>query len=346
MQRNFSERLKREISTNNSGIIYATKNIPILKEKHYCLDTSFYLDGDAPKGFIKAYFYERGGRVVKDKFKTWDSYIAKTAEKWYPHESILEYMLNRIGEVIELNMNSVKLVVINNQIRFLSKYFLDNKNEALVHGAEICGEYLEDVQFAKEIAEDRQTARELFTFEFILEAIKFVFAENFKEIYDQLVKMIVFDAIVGNNDRHFYNWGIIKTIKLSKAIKTRPKFSPIYDTARGLLWNWSDNSIKKQLLELKSGSKKVEKYIKNASPRISIEGNSEINHFDLISYIWNKYPDFKGTISNILALKNLHKIQLLYQSEFKHYFIPERNELACFILNARFSKLRGIINDN
>lgn len=53
--------------------------------------------------------------------------------------------------------------------------------------------------------------------------------------------MLVFDAIVGNNDRHFYNWGVIVDLKGMKP----PRFSPVYDTARGLFWNQSEEWIEK-----------------------------------------------------------------------------------------------------
>jgi hypothetical protein len=69
------------------------------------------------------------------------AYIAKVGHKWYPMESITEYLMNRIGEVLGVNMAVSKLVIIQNQIRFLCKYFL-KKNEQLVHGAEIFGSYV------------------------------------------------------------------------------------------------------------------------------------------------------------------------------------------------------------
>lgn len=57
-----------------------------------------------------------------------------------------------------------------------------------------------------------------------------------------LTKILVFDGIVGNNDRHFYNWAIVTYKKRTKKI---PFISPVYDTARGLMWNQSDEQIKK-----------------------------------------------------------------------------------------------------
>lgn len=337
MNRDFNKKLKKEISENVSGTISNLSQIPILKENNYCI-IPFNLDGDAPKRFIKAYFYE-SGKVYKSKYETWNAYIAKSAQKWYPNESVIEFLLNQIGDSLGLNMNSTRLSRINGQIRFLSKYFLDSKNEKLVHGAEICGEYLEDNSLAQQIAEDRVSARELFTIEFIIEAINSVFKDCCKEIIVALIEMIVFDAIVGNNDRHFYNWGVIKQIKTNEI---GPKFSPIYDTARGLLWNWNDDLVKIQHQNLYVGGKKVEKYINKACPRISIDGNSDINHFDLVHYIWSNFEVYRGTISNLISLDNENDVITLYNADFIQYFTKERNELIRYILRERFQRLRNI----
>jgi hypothetical protein len=334
-------KLKIEASINNSGKIYNLSQITILKEKHYSI-VPINLDGDAPKKFIKAYFYESGGEIFKSKFNTWRAFIAKSAEKWYPHESVIEYLLNRVGQILGLRMNSIKLVKVNNQILFLSEYFL-NATEELIHGAQVCGEYLEDDTFAKQIADDKKIARELFTIEFILKAIESVFNENHQMIQIDLIKMIVFDAVIGNNDRHFYNWGIIKDIKTDNSL---PIFSPIYDTARGLFWNWSDEQIKIQIANLRSNGKKVVNYIKDASPRISIDGNPEINHFDLIKHIWTKYPEFKGTIKSLITFENEENVINLYISEFKIFFLEERNTLVLITIKERFKILRNIIVDD
>ena len=199
--------LRIERSISFSGKLLDQHLIPLLKEKDYVVK-NYRLDGNAPKQFIKAYFYLEKSGVKKLSSKSWIPYIAKTAEKWYPHESVIEYMINRIGQVLELNMNEIKLVKANGQIRFLSKYFL-NKNEKLIHGAEICGEHLGDMLMAKEIANHKNTSRELFTFEFIRDSIRSVFPNCFELLLIELVKMITFDALAGNNDRHFYNWGVM-----------------------------------------------------------------------------------------------------------------------------------------
>lgn len=154
--------LRIEKSIHCSGKIKNRSQIPILKEDEYLIK-DFDLDGDAPKQFIKAYFYCSDSNIRRSSSNSWAPYIAKTAEKWYPHESIIEYMINRIGQELGVNMNDIKLVRAKGQIRFLSKFFL-NEHEKLIHGAEICGEHLGDMLMAKEIANHKPSSRELFTF--------------------------------------------------------------------------------------------------------------------------------------------------------------------------------------
>lgn len=299
---------------------------------------NYDLDGDAPKQFIKAYFFKEDSGVKKANPNSWFSYIAKTAEKWYPHESVIEFMINRIGQVLGIRMNEICLVKANGQIRFLSKYFL-NKNENLIHGAEICGEHLGDMLLAKEIADHKKTSRELFTFEFIKDAIRAVFPGSFEQLTLSLVKMLAFDALVGNNDRHFYNWGIIATKK--KMLKL-PTFAPVYDSARGLLWNRSDDNIINLLRIHKNGGKKVLNYIEEACPRISIESNTQANHFELMDFIERYSDEYRQIIKELACIENEEKVLEMLRKEFYPFFIPERSELITLILKTRFKKIRGI----
>jgi len=330
--------LRIEKSLNSSGVLQSISKIPLLREDDYFI-VDIGLDGDAPKQFIKAYFYEPDSSVRKKSRKTWPSFIAKSAEKWYPHESVVEYMINRVGIELGLNMNEVKLVVANTQIRFLSRYFLGT-NEVLVHGAEICGEYLDDHRLASEIANNRKTSRELFTFEFICKAINYVFPEASEQLTLDLVKMITFDAIVGNNDRHFYNWGVVNNVKQRVKI---PKFAPIYDSARALMWNESEANIVKHHAHSKMEGKKLINYIDQAKPRISIENNSDLNHFELVGSIRQISEEYAGVIEKLVSKSNEERvIKMLGEEIFRHFSLP-RKELISFVLKKRFEALRNLV---
>lgn len=330
-------RLRIERSMNCSGLLFNERSISSIRNKDYFIE-NFPLDGDAPKQFIKLYNYQEDSGIRRVNFASWIPYIAKTAEKWYPHESVIEYMINRIGQELGLNMNEVQLYKINGQIRFLSRYFL-LKNESLIHGAEICGEFLEDMELAKQIADEKKSARQLFTFEFISEAIKTIIDRNYESILLNLVQMLTFDGLVGNNDRHFYNWGVITTKKKSNQL---PRFAPVYDSARGLLWNVSDDNVINWRNLQRSNGKQVIKYIETACPRISIEGNSDINHFGLIAFLKGYQKRYHETINQLSSLKNEELVLSLLKKEFFPFFIKERCELISYIISERFKKIREI----
>lgn len=330
--------LRVEKSMNHSGRLNENY-IEVLREKDYCV-VDIALDGDAPKEFIKVYEYSKGSPVRRNNPHTWVPYIAKTGEKWYPHESVVEYMINRIGEVLGLRMNGIGLYRIKGQIRFLSKYFIRQKLESLTHGAEICGEYLNDIELAKEIANDQKTSRQLFTFEFISKAIRHKFGMQSDQILYELVKLITFDALVGNNDRHFYNWGVIVSMKKTAE---QPRLAPIYDSSRGLLWNLNEETILKYRDGAKSNGKQFVRYIDNACPRISIEGNDEINHFDLISHLKsienNKYRE---TIQNLCVRQQEDSVVDMIKKEFIPLFSEIRSEMVLKVIQERFRKVREV----
>ena len=336
MDKLLKSQLRLEKSINSSGIVRCYSHIPELKEKEYYVIPQS-LDGDAPKEFISAYIYSNKNNFNKRNISSWPKYIAKTAEKWYPVESITEYLINKLGEDLGLKMNVTKLVVANKQIRFLSEFFL-LKNELLIHGAEICGDYLNDRDFADEIAKDKTTARELFTFEFICNALDNRFKRHSLSLKKELVKMIVFDCLLGNNDRHFYNWGVITNTK--KTIK-KPIFAPVYDSARGLFWNQSDENIVHIYKHEQAGqSKKVHNYAKKATPRISCESNKKANHFELVGYLKSCNPEYLS-IANQLSSKEMErKVISNFKRNYSKFFIRERQSLIEKLLSIRFEQTR------
>ncbi len=131
-------------------------------------------------------------------------YIAKTGHKWYPNESITELLLNNVGSALGLTMAKSKLAIISGQLRFLSEYFLPSPEYELVHGADIFADYVMDKVWVEDV-EQKKLARKFFTFQFAEKAIQKAFPQNFSDLLPEFVKLLIFDAIVGNNDRHFYN---------------------------------------------------------------------------------------------------------------------------------------------
>lgn len=328
-------KINNEIVENYSGYqLKKGKYIDTIKKNNYYV-LNRNVGGDAPKEFIKVYEF---GKIRKQNRKNWIGYIAKTGQKWYPAESVTEYLLNKIGEAIGLKIAESRLAYIGGQIRFMSKYFL-KKDEILVHSAEIFAGYLAgDKNFVDEI-EKENLARNLFTFQFAQLAIKEMFPFDFEFIIDSFVQLLIFDAIVGNNDRHIYNWGVITDVSGKK----QPHFSPIYDTARGLFWNDSQDKLFEMQKQPQQLINKIKKYANNCRPKTGWDGAKNINHFQLLEFLTKSKEEYRIFIVNLCNNKNKEKILTLIDNEFIGLFPKLRIDLIKKCIEYRFNAINEIL---
>ena len=321
---------------NKSGLTILPRHIEVLKKCNVKI-LNETVGGDAPKDLIRVYEY---GKARKSNHTKWTKYIAKIGHKWYPNESITEHLLTRVGNCFGLIIANSKVVYAENCIRFLSEHF-HSKYQILDHGANILSSYMNEdtTQWIDEL-EKQKSLRQDINVESVFTAIKNVFPNEAEKIINALIHMLLFDCLTGNNDRHYYNWGVISHIKGQH----KPYFSPVYDSARGLLWNKSDEkviSLHKEFNNL--NNKQLEKYVFNSVPKISIPNNSSCNHFELIEYLksenYLKDEHYKIWTNQ----KSIQKAIDLLEGEFKNLFIKERKGLIKIILNKRFNKIVEIL---
>lgn len=322
---------------NQSGMKIQPRYVTILKKNNYTINDDS-VGGDAPKNVINVYEY---GKVKKSKPSKWIKYIAKIGHKWYPNESVTEQFLTDIGKCFSISIANSKLVYAENYIRFLSEHF-HTKEQLLEHGADILSGYINEdsTGWIDELDKQKKLKDDVNILD-VINAIKFIYKEDANEILNSFFHMLLFDAFTGNNDRHYYNWGIISHIRN----KHKPYFSPIYDSARGLFWNKSDKNIVSLYQELENPyNKQLNKYILSSAPKISIPDNSICNHFELIRYLKeNNYLNEEHFViwSN---KENLSNCVNLLGTKFDKLFINERKKLIQIVLEKRFNQLEKILN--
>lgn len=280
------------------------------------------IPGDAPKDFITDSEYRPGHRSRRQRR---ESYIAKVGSKFYPNESITEQLATRIGQTFGLNIADSKLRMIDGQVRFMSKYFLDRQNEQLTHGAEIFELCLGKENY-KELA-DKKSEKDYFTFQMTAEAIKTAFPDSHEKIMAGFVEMLAFDALIGHNDRHPYNWGVIVPIRKSKA----PRFSPVFDTARALFWN----NPERRVIQMLHNDSQLEAYINACTPPIGWDGEEGVAFFRLMSLISNSSVRYRRLIQKFLDAAPLEDTFRMLEKEFKLLMSPERRELIRRCLKRR-----------
>lgn len=321
--------LPREQIINWSGFEIRNQGVlPPLRKGYYYTVADQAIAGDAPKDFIRAYTYGAANRSAPRK---WLGYIAKVGHKWYPNESITEHLLTRIGQLLGLKMAESYLVSAHGQIRFLSRYFLE-RNQNLVHGAEIFADYLKDDQFVEEVEQEGAT-QDMFTFQFIKDAIQEQFPDQASSILEGYTRMLAFDAIAGNNDRHHYNWGVV----VHGHRRHEPYFSPIYDSARALFWNNEESKLE----EIKKDPDPqrlpafIARYVKNSRPKTGWDGVNRPNHFTLIQKIYQNYPDLRSVLSDLCHQQLLQRIRETLNSEFGPLMSALRREMILRCLKRR-----------
>jgi HipA-like C-terminal domain len=303
--------------------------IPHLKRDHYRIESTSDLSihGDAPKCFLLIKEYV-GVRHMQ-RPRNWLKFIAKIGSKWYPVESITEQLITRIGQCFGFAVADSRLRVVGPQVRFLSRYFLHG-DESLTHGIEI---FRDDFghEMVEEIAQKRWE-RDFYIFPAVVDSLTRAFPEEAAEIVPAFVRMLLFDAIIGNNDRHPANWGVIT----SPRSKTRSRFAPIFDTARGLFWNSSEEDVRTKLRDRQS----LEAYIRKSQPQVGWENEPGLTHFLLLARIAQSYSEYKRLFQDALAPLTADMCAKMLWEEFGHLLSAERIELILRCVGLRIGKLR------
>lgn len=272
--------------------------------------------GDAPKDFLRIYCYGEGR---SGNPRSWPAWIAKVGHKYYPNESITEHLLTRVGQSLGLKLADSQLMWFRGQLRFLSRYFLKSKTQSLVHGAEIFAGFLSDRDFVEEV-ERQDEARNLFTFQFVEQALRSRFPDHWQELRAEFTRLLAFDAIVGNNDRHFYNWGVIVDVMGRRP----PVFSPIFDTARALYWNTTESRLAEIARDKNRHRAHLTKYVERCFPKTGWDGLNAPNHFTLIRSIAEGRPELRPVLESLCCPQITESVGQLLQTEFKRLISPLR----------------------
>ena len=327
--------LKNPLVENYSGNLISTNIIKTIKGHQFrVLEET--VGGDAPKDVLR--IYQHDGVCRKNKIKSWPTYIVKVGHKRYPNESITEQIFTEIGKELGVKIADSQIFEIEGIIRFCSKHF-HKESQILNHGAEILSRFFEqpNEEWIDRLEKDK-TIKARINIDDVILAIKQEFKEDSEVLIKEFIDMLLFDCFVGNNDRHYYNWGVLTFI----SEKQPPYFAPIYDTARGLWWNSSDKAIV-ELFNSKSRENEIEKYVLSSKPKISTPDNSKCNHFELIKYLKDQEYVSKQQGSFWQDYNNFSRVESVIEKKFQSLMIKERLEIIKKTLLLRFKKTQEIL---
>jgi len=236
-------------------------------------------------------YYGTGGTRDKSVVENPDDsnlYYFKTSLKKkvidYKYEFWSEIIASEIGQSLGFDTLHYDVAWKDDRLGCLSKSMINPQKEELQEGYK----WLTGFNPKYDINDN-----EAYTFQAIERMLTTQFKKN--DFIINLIKTIVFDSIIGNEDRHQENWGIIVTSQqlvdngtIFRRKKTSSEasysFTPIYDSGSSMGRELTDVKVEQMLTD----NVQLEAYIKRGKSEIHWEGEKgKQKHLELISKVSN-----------------------------------------------------------
>jgi hypothetical protein len=294
-----------------------------------------------------------GGATEKDILEdpeTGAQYIAKLGKRYNDLEVMTEYAIYLVGRSLGVSVADARIARFQGRLRFLSKSFLDRtKPEELVHGMQLFSE-LYDERTVTAVIGDECSEQSMFS----VQAIKAAFGAHYvqygadveEKLFEGLVAMLTHDALIGVQDRHHENWGVIVQRGVSA---DRPRFAPLYDSARGLFCNETDTHLLRYM-NGREGLQRLDGFVARSRPLVGFDGlipaqrRKYITHDQLLAAVYRSYPKQRTLIQNILTAYDWRRVRDDLTQELAPLCSPRRRTLMLTCLRRRLRAIRRAID--
>ncbi len=230
----------------------------------------------------------------------------KKGDRNYSMETWSEILAFEIGTFLGFNVLRYDFGMNNGRPGCISKNMVHKGDfESLIEGDSILMAY-DPTYNPKE-----KKSYNKYTFSFVMKALK---AQKLERYSKDFVRILIFDAIIGNSDRHQSNWGFIQRKEKPKSFfkprswfsKNNPpiEMSPIYDSGCCLGREFGEEQIKERLDDINKFYSFIHKGY--AELRTDKESTKKISHFKLLQSICN-IKDW-----NLFVLNEITKIADVY----------------------------------
>ena len=232
-------------------------------------------------------------------------YLFKESNKRYPAEFWVEIVASEIGKLVGVKTPETYCARMGEKYAALIKFFLkiewDEKNnrhertETLFEGGDIITSSNPTFDRKKGERHNIYTVEKIF--------LNYERGESFKEF----LKILIFDAIIGNTDRHQDNWGFIFNNKTNTIV-----LAPAYDNSTSLGSELLDEKLSDYFDE---NEVKLIRYINKGKPHLRWSENGEdlerINHFQFLDNIYKEKPYISDYVIEMTSFSDVQVEEVL-----------------------------------
>jgi hypothetical protein len=164
-----------------------------------------------------------------------------------------------------------------------------------------------------------------------------------QQLWQSYKRMLVFDCLIGNNDRHDENWGLCMTHPEGSI-----RFSPFYDNASCLMRELSDQEIESKW----NTDAKILKYVENGKPPNlywNTEDKTRYNHFELLEKLIQDEVNTTEIIEDFLKIDYIDAVNETMK-EIRQLEVPQayifsehRSQIILNILELRKQRMKKLL---
>ena len=250
--------------------------------------------------------WERESEGMGSKYKFW--YNDPTAGKWlfkFPRENTGEHWAEKIAAevagMLDIAHARVELAVFDNKKGSTTKSFANvDAGQILIHGNQLLELEVQGYDPSKTFNQSSHTLQNIWR---VLDSS----LNDSEDAKIRFAEYLVFDAIIGNTDRHHENWGLLFQMDEDKV---SVDLAPTYDHASSLGRELSDTKRERLFANNRIGT-----YVERAPGAIywSESDRRGISPIELVRRSVDAYPDWFGPA--LQRIKKLDKESILNLSK-------------------------------
>lgn len=298
--------------------------------------TSVYCPNIAPHDFLEANH----------------RYIFKRSPFWAPEQYWVEIFAYQLGKYMNIDVPPT-YVAFDSQKNYsgaLVRWFLDSVpfEEEYIRGGDLCQEQIPS--FNRKSGEQHNFETIVKIFE---QALPQEYPESTLNWKTYWAKTLVFDALIGNTDRHQDNWGIIesfqyKLIQPNAAYVRKARIAPVYDNGSSM----GGELANKTLTKFKYDEAAIEKYVRKGLQhmRWSLDNLERIEHCEFLKRLIHTYPEMQETMLDSLQSVNEETFNYILNTLTEFNVIiklsQERSDFMLRLITLRHNRLLKVLSGN